>query len=62
MCVDVVLCAMCYRNLLVVRQGFDTVYIDSECLVAPHDLVDRLHQLLLLSSHIGFLLIENQHH
>lgn len=47
----------CYRNLLVNGQGFDAVYINSECLVTSQDLVDGLHQMLLLSSHISFLFI-----
>lgn len=52
----------CYRPLLVIGQGFDTVYIDGKCLVTSEDLVEGLHQLLLLSSHISFLFIENQDH
>lgn len=51
-----------YRNVLVIGQGFDTVHIDSECLVASQDFVEALHQLLLLSSHISFLFIEKQDH
>lgn len=47
-------------HLLVTGEGFDTLYINSESLVISKDLVDGLHQLLLLSSHICFLFTENQ--
>lgn len=47
-----------YRHLLIIWQCFDTVHIDRKCLVASQDLMERLHQLLLLRSHIGFLFIE----
>ena len=52
----------CNINLLVVRQGFDPFYVDSKCLVASQNLVQGLHQLLLLRSHISLLFIEKQDH
>lgn len=52
----------CDRNVLVVGQGFDPVYVDSKCLVASQNLVQGLHQLLLLRSHISLLFIEKQDH
>lgn len=51
-----------YRNLLVTGQSFHTLYIDGECLVTSEDLVEGLHQLLLLSSHVRFPFIQDQNH
>lgn len=52
----------CYRPLLIIGQGFNTIYVDGEGLVASEDLVEGLHQLLLLSSHISFLFVDNYDH
>lgn len=52
----------CNTNLLVVWQGFDPFYVDSKCLVASQNLVQGLHQMLLLCSHISLLFIEKQDH
>lgn len=53
---------VCQRASLVVGQGFNAVDVDSEGLVAPEDLVERLHQLLLLRSHVSFLFVDDQDH